>query len=328
MIDENEQQEVQDNGGMLYDEKIDMKKSKREKNSENGECARVDYYLNGEIAYCAWCENGKLHREGRVPAEIYFNENGSVKHRKWWTNGELVHSVSYYDNGKVKSQVRWEDNNKKCKEINDEEPPTIIKYYENGNVKYLRWRIRKNNPLSIYFYENGNKIYEFWATPDNIIHRDKYPAEIRYFESGSPKSYEWVMNGMTHNDVGPAFVSYHKNGTERCVNWYRNGNLFRENDLPVVEVYHKNNTFKRWIWNSRVNPDDPDEIEHLGSKRDEDADFEDDKTMYEVYKLTWLKKVIFVYQYYYEGVLIKSKTKNMKDHVENFYEVQFEKIEN
>lgn len=111
-------------------------------------------------------KDGKEHREGDLPAIIYFYKDGTCALEKWRKNG-----MSHRHN----------------------DQPAYIMYYKNGNVRQEVWslddyRYRRDKPADIIYYRNGTKkIVRYYWAGKNLSHNG-LPAKITYYPNGEVKS--------------------------------------------------------------------------------------------------------------------------------------------
>jgi len=90
--------------------------------------------------------------------------------------------------------------NKSIDSLKDEEnKPTKIEYYPNGNIKYKAWLI------------------------NNKLHNENGPAGIGYYPNENVSYKEWWTNNKRHNDNGPAYIKYDQNGNIITQEYWKNG---------------------------------------------------------------------------------------------------------
>ena len=166
-----------------------------------------------------WYRNGKLHRDGDLPAVIrYCRWNGTLAHEEWWCDG-VKHrddgpAVRWYrEDGTNVDHEQWYRNDVKHR---DDDGPAVIRYYSDGSLEYEAW------------YRSGVK------------HRDgDLPAEKWYLENGTIYYEGWWRNDKMHRDGDlAAVIGYRWNGTLTHEEWRRDGELHRDDgDLPAVIVH-------------------------------------------------------------------------------------------
>ena len=101
--------------------------------------------------------------------------------------------------------------------MGNEDGPTVIRYYENGNKKEECW------------YRNGQ------------LHREGGPARIRYYRNGQIEIIEWYAEGKLHNcHYDPAVVEYEPDGTIRYRCYCTEGKIIRES------IYMRTNPKSDW----------------------------------------------------------------------------------
>jgi hypothetical protein len=194
--------------------------------------------------------NGKLHREGDLPAIEWRNGDKSYRihgelhredgpaiysngHKEWWVNGQLHREdgpAIEYSNGHHKE---WCINGKRHRL----EGPAI-EYADGAKSWWLN-----GIPLSEEEFNEKVKMIpikkEFddrieYHLPNGDLHREDGPA-VEYSDGGK----QWCINGKLHREDGPA-VEW-ENGARW---WYFHGKLHRDGDLPAV-VLSPFNSFKK-----------------------------------------------------------------------------------
>lgn len=74
----------------------------------------------------------------------------------------------------------------------------IIKYYENGNIRYEKI-YEEDKRIMTGYYENGNIKYQFYYK-NKKLHRLDGPAYIKYHENGNVKFKEHYINDKKYNE--------------------------------------------------------------------------------------------------------------------------------
>jgi hypothetical protein len=105
--------------------------------------------------------------------------------------------------------------------------PTIIYYYENGQIEYIYWKI------------NGK------------CHNENGPAIIYYYTNGQIEYQSWKINGKSHNENGPTYICYYENGKIRYQYWYINGEELSDPEIIIQkELIEKRIKAINIIWNN------------------------------------------------------------------------------
>jgi len=86
--------------------------------------AQIWYRGDDYIISKVWYQNGELHRDNDLPAEIWYRENGNIREKSWYQN-EKYHRIG---------------------------GPAVIWYHEDGSIRKKDW------------YLNGEPFYEkeYW----------------------------------------------------------------------------------------------------------------------------------------------------------------------
>jgi antitoxin component YwqK of YwqJK toxin-antitoxin module len=100
-----------------------------------------EYYPNGMIKNVCYYKNGKLHRNGDLPAKISFSEDGNRNSEEWYRLGQLHRNkgparIGYHDNGEI-YYLEFLTNGKYNRENTD--LPSMIEYTEENELKYEAW---------------------------------------------------------------------------------------------------------------------------------------------------------------------------------------------
>ena len=91
------------------------------------------------------------------------------------------------------------------------------------------------------------------------LHREDGPAEIRYYEDGSPETESYYKDGLRHREDGPAWITYFEEGGVAREQYLLNYNHHRE-DGPAILDYHPNGHVRQQIYcknNKRHREDGP-----------------------------------------------------------------------
>jgi hypothetical protein len=98
------------------------------------------YFLDGNISYyCYKDEVGRPHRDGSMPAEVYFNECGKVKIETYYHHGmkhrdHLPANIHYNIDGS-KSFIAYYSYGK----LDRKDGPALIKFDKDGNPTSQKW---------------------------------------------------------------------------------------------------------------------------------------------------------------------------------------------
>ncbi len=127
--------------------------------------AVIWYKKNGAIIAEYWYRNGKPHRGGDLPADIYYRNNQIYaeywhRHGKLYRDGGLPVAV-WYDKKGAKTEERWYHDNKKHREGG---LPAVIRY-KNGVKTAEAWyrdaKLYTNGRLAAVIYYNFESIDEY-----------------------------------------------------------------------------------------------------------------------------------------------------------------------
>ena len=80
----------------------------------------------------------------------------------------------------------------------------------------------ENKPTQIVYYPNGNISYKSWFI-NNKHHNENGPAYIKYDKNGNVKYKAWWINDKCHNDNGPAVIRYDEDGNIIRQEYWENG---------------------------------------------------------------------------------------------------------
>lgn len=194
------------------------------------ECKRE--YKNDILRKTIWLKDERKHREGDLPAEIWFHSNGNKSEEIWYIDdvkfreNDLPHTILYNSESKVIGEV-WESDLPR-----EDDKPSIIEYYYEGLKEAERWLIN-----DVGFHRENDK-----------------PACIKYYckldENGNQlvKSMMWFVNGFEYRDYDlPSTIKYDEKGFVEVEKWIRNELLHRDNDQPAEIRYHEGSIIsKTW----------------------------------------------------------------------------------
>jgi hypothetical protein len=135
--------------------------------------------LSGKKILEIWHKNGEYHREGDLPASIFYSNDGETPYL-----------------------VTWERNGEFHRDSPSGDLPAYISYYlESDKIQLEEWfffgqqgRKTEDLPSSIRYYENGNKQQEIWYD-GGVRHRYGEPAFIEYSELGDIIGESYYING-------------------------------------------------------------------------------------------------------------------------------------
>ena len=122
---------------------------------------------------------------------------------------------------------------KYLKTYENKEPEKNIKYYDDGNIRYISYILdsqihREDGPAFQEWHENGNvKLISY--KQHNKYHRENGPALTGCYYNGKKMYMYYFINGDRHREDGPAFQEWHKNGQIKDEEYYLNN----------VEYYRK-----------------------------------------------------------------------------------------
>jgi antitoxin component YwqK of YwqJK toxin-antitoxin module len=111
------------------------------------------YYINNKTHLSVWYKNGKLHRDGDLPAYIKYFTTGNVYIKQWFQND---------------------------KSHRDEDKPAIISYDKEGNIMSEEWyqndklhRPIENGPAWIGYNNDGSIKEEQYYLDDKLVEKIK-----------------------------------------------------------------------------------------------------------------------------------------------------------
>lgn len=158
-------------------------------------------------------------------------QNGNIKRKSFWKDTQNWYCITYYENEMIKTEINksdeWMNNN-------------IVKYHENGTMKYKEIGTNNHSKSYVEFYKNGNtKInlnYKDISGLLDIKYRDKIaqnpdPKDINHkeidsFDGINTSNYS---NGNTKERMkcfGVSGLIEHKKAIE-YLKKYKNGyNMF------------------------------------------------------------------------------------------------------
>ena len=165
--------------------------------------------------------------------------------------------VSYVEkvyDGNILIKIKYLNENKQldrkiCSDKIENDEPSVIAYYKNGNIMYEDWYRNGNRhrdgdlPAYIEYYDNKGLIYfkSWWK--NNEKHRDgDKPAYIQYDSDSKIIIESWWKNNEKHraSEEGdlPAHIEYNSNGDIVGEYWYQDDRLYRNNNKPVHIKYN------------------------------------------------------------------------------------------
>lgn len=307
--------------------------------------AVIKYYENGNKESEEWFQNDIHGRDGDLPTVVYYYEDEKKKSEIWLTD-EKLNRVS--EDGKVilPAAIHYYQNENKASEsyykngslYRDDDLPSIVEYYYNGNGKietetwyddgYIH---RENGPAIISYFKNenkenknNNKKSEKWYKKGKNYREPKIeptgeivylPSIIHYYKNGNKEEDVWTdEHGNTHRVNGPAIITYfeddnkeNKNDNKHSEVWVYEGVTQNHNkNFPTFIEYHKNGQKKReeWLINNKLHRDP--KVEPTGEMIDLPAVIE--------YNENGEKKKE---EWYIDGILLKSKGRNRNNRRRN-----------
>jgi hypothetical protein len=131
------------------------------------------YKISTEI----WKENGKVHRDGDLPAVIEYYRDGSLKALRYF-NHNNKHRIG---------------------------GPQLIKFYEDGGVQIEAYyennkRYRADGPAYIAYFPNGNFEEISWYDAEGRLHNLDEPALVEFNSRGDVIRSEWWWNGQKEDE--------------------------------------------------------------------------------------------------------------------------------
>ncbi len=210
--------------------------------------------------------------------EYYYNtERNSIDHQVFLTSGKVTMGKQYYESGNIKNIMYFNDDEK----LHKIDSPSLILYYENENIKLQKWHIdgnihRDNLPAVECFNKDGKNVYFAHYSNDKLHridgfaewkfntaeHYDQYYDEENEYED-IISEYNWYNNGVKYKaekyiDENNCFIEifyennvcleeyFYKNYKVRTT-WFKENKLYRDNDLPTIELYDNNKLIeKEW----------------------------------------------------------------------------------
>jgi hypothetical protein len=137
--------------------------------NEKGQLHRIDgpavEYVDGEKQ---WWVNGKLHRDGDLPAVIKY-EDGKLSYEGWFENG-LEHRIGspssiFYTDG-IKPNTFWRVNGENHR---DGDLPAVERYSDYIFEWWINGKFhRETGPASCLIDEDGNVLDKCWYLNDEI----------------------------------------------------------------------------------------------------------------------------------------------------------------
>ena len=202
---------------------------------ENGQCIRtVKYNENGELTTYEETRNN-INRQ-------YYLEKGRLEKFSMVNQvNEVENHKSYHENGKLKSEYLYSDEQKDIK-----------RYDENGKLEELSTFLRGKKD-GLYIKNTKTVVYE------GVYVNNKYTGIIKkYNENGKPKETLNYKNGKGHG----LYSNYFENGQLEYEANYKNGalngsyKLFSEKNILILEGNYKNNNregvFKSYSKNGQL----------------------------------------------------------------------------
>lgn len=130
-----------------------------------------------------WFKDGKMHRDGDLPAYIIYNEKGTFPRDLIWYQHGKIHreedlpSIEWYND--IKGYVYYRSWCKNDVYYRENDLPTVEKYNEQGIVTSQEWH-----------------------SGDGKFHREGGPALIQYSSDGkSILNKKWYKNGVEYKPI-------------------------------------------------------------------------------------------------------------------------------
>lgn len=183
----------------------------------NGQIWRIGIYLDGKGSSFDYKLDGEYK-------EWY--ENGNLKNRKYYEDGELRNLTNYYENGETEN-VEYYSDGKKCGEHYGNHETGRLRFnekYEDGELIFLKYfnNIDKNEYLDQDYleihYKDGEERYK-----KETKYYDRFETS-RVWSSHLIRSIEIYRNGKRDGD----WEEWNKNGKRSRVITYSNGKIISE----------------------------------------------------------------------------------------------------
>ena len=230
-------------------------------------------------------DNGAVEEKGTYrnghPVGEYMDHSGSYrKVRTYDNNGVIQHSVSYFPNGQIETEVIYKDGERSTKKY-DKQGVLIddVLYLNNGKQHGKRTQVYMSGATVTSHYNNGTLVGEFTYVYSNGVVKEqgtydaagkktgkwternedgslreevgylegKYHGERRRYDNGIPTYIEGYANGKHHGKV----IEYRKYPAIRLEKTYDNGQqeghkqYYDDGTLWYEELYQKDDRLIR-----------------------------------------------------------------------------------
>jgi uncharacterized protein len=240
------------------------------------------YFYNGKLNYGGWIINDEKQQE-----IIFYNQQGDVKTKEYYLNGELDGYTEYYYPGKVKDYdykyhngwleqvIQYDTTGKIIAEtfLEKGKGTLIFKHYNGkkfveGNYEhYMRNGSYKvfyfdGTPESVSYYKNGERdsIFKSYYYGGQLQAQGKYVNGNKegvwkyYFDNGKLSEEETYVNGKSEG----LDKMYNKDGSLDKVGNYKDNQLegeyqfFGENNQLAVVLNYKKNVLKSYTYEDKA----------------------------------------------------------------------------
>jgi len=200
--------------------------------------AFTQFFPDGMIQRQIWCIDGRFNRPGNLPFSIERYSDGQIKSCCWDENHDLI-KINYFPNGNVHSKV-WKNDH----------VPSYEEYYLTGEpyieIFAQRCGDEEDDYSYIEYYPDEQVKEKRWGLPDEKSrYPTKGPAVIKFFESGKPMEYGYLIQGNYHHPEGKAtLIEFYESGRIRRERYHQDGVLDRL-DQPADIEYVEDGSIKQ-----------------------------------------------------------------------------------
>ena len=212
-----------------------------------------EYYFKDRLNYKCTYEAGRKHGKS-----ISYYDNGKIKSeytykKQEYTQSIILHSVSYHENGKLAEEPQYDENGKRHGKITQYDDNGNInkkQEYEHGELIGQSWEKDNNGNTIIKEYGDGFVIMESRFYPNgNIKSKEQYEEKRERIRTG-----QWIKgkeNGDLESEI--QYLKDKKNGEEKI--------YYAGNKLKSITEYTQGKRNGKEI----VYEEDPHVIKHEGT---------------------------------------------------------------
>lgn len=184
--------------------------------SLNDEMYRKIEYNARSIKYKEmWYKDGKMHRDGDLPAYIIYNEKGTFPRDLIWYQHGKIHreedlpSIEWYND--IKGYVYYRSWCKNDVYYRENDLPTVEKYNEQGIVTSQEWHSEDGK----FHREGGPALIQYSSDGKSILNKKWYKNNIEY--KPSSVNGNAIENINENADLIDKIKKFDRKDLEKCL---------------------------------------------------------------------------------------------------------------